>query len=126
MKFLLTVGVFLVLISVFVFAIGFEVGGGITNIGILGVGLNLPTVTAGLNVPILDGLSVTGNFGVLFEPSTTNISSVNSQMIFLATGGVRYTFGDKSSTFKPFVGMDGGLLFGDLSSVSESYFVFGP
>lgn len=83
-------------------------------------------MAAGLNVPILNELSIIGNFEALFSPSTTSSNSLGAQMMFLGTGGLKYTFGSTSSMFRPFVGLDGGMLFGISSSGFESYFVFGP
>jgi hypothetical protein len=56
----------------------------------------------------------------------TSSDSIGSQMIFLGTAGARYKFGATSSMFRPFLGLDGGMLFGTSSSGFQSYFVFGP
>ncbi len=99
--------------SVFIFGFGLEFGAGVTLLS----SYPLPTIAAGINVPVMGGLSATGQFNTLFlAGSGTTVT------FFMALGGGRYTF--NMDAIKVFVGADGGII-SNFSGTSSMIPIFG-
>ena len=98
MRKFIVVSALILMMSAFIFGFGIELGAGVNNYLLI---LNLPTVAAGVNVPIAGNFSLTGQFDALFVP-------ISNSFTFMTLGGGRYTFDMKN--MKPFVGADGGVL----------------
>jgi hypothetical protein len=105
-KRLLIVLILTLAMSALVFGFGIELGAGVNMMSAFGISIAIPTVAAGVNIPITGPFSITGQFDTLF--STGSTSSSNSSMAFMILGGGRYTF--NMSSMKAFVGADGGVL----------------
>ena len=121
MKKLLIVLVLTLAMSALAFGFGTELGAGVNMISVFGIEVNIPTVAAGVNVPITGPFSITGQIDALFPPSNSN-NSEGSSMAFMILGGGRYTF--NMSSLKAFVGADGGVLT-DFSGSSHMTPAFG-
>ncbi len=116
MKKFMVVSTLILMMSAFVFGFGIELGAGVNIMGFLGLGLTLPTIAAGVNVPIAGNFSLTGQFDTLL------LTSLSTSTAFMVLGGGRYTFDMKQ--MKLFVGADGGVMT-NFTSTSAMIPVFG-
>ncbi|WP_036223687.1 hypothetical protein [Mesoaciditoga lauensis] len=112
MKKLLVIAILTLAMSALVFGFGIEIGGGVNMLSLLGLSAPIPTVAAGVVVPIMGPFSLTGQVDALFSFSD------NSSMAFIILGGGRYTF--DVSNMKIFAGVDGGIMTGFSSTQSGS------
>ena len=97
MRKFIVVSALILMMSAFIFGFGIELGGGVNDFFV-------PTVAAGINVPIAGNFSLTGQFSALFALVS------NIPMVFMPLGGGRYTVDMKN--MKLFIGADGGVKLG--------------